>query len=62
MTDMQLQTVILKELRELRAALSIHATETARRLDNLESQMSTLVAPPVSRPVLVAPKRKSRPS
>jgi hypothetical protein len=61
MTDIQLQTVILQELRELRAALSVHATSTAQRFDKLESQMSTLI-PPVNRPVLVASKRKSRPS
>jgi len=56
-----IETVILEELRELRAALSAHATSTSQRFDKLESQMSALV-PAVSGPMLVASKRKSRPS
>jgi len=61
LTDIQLQTVILQELRELRAALATHATSTSQRFDKLEAQMSALV-PAVSGPMLVASKRKSRPS
>jgi hypothetical protein len=69
MTDQAMQQLILKELRELRSSFNSHAADTSQRLDNLESQMSTLVTPsPRSkpRPVLVtaiSPRvRRSRPS
>jgi len=63
MTDQAIQQQILKEVREMRASLSAHATDTAQRLTTLDTQMSTLVAPvpakPKPRPVLVkASKRR----
>jgi hypothetical protein len=51
MTDTEIQTTILRELRELRGSFEDFSTAFGRRLDSLESTLSSLVAPvPASRP------------
>jgi hypothetical protein len=61
MTDTEIQRTILKELRELRGSFETFAVDTGRRLDNLESQVSTLV-PTSPRPVLVKVSKRRQSS
>lgn len=43
MTDLQIQTLILGELRELRSSFNQHAKDTGERLATLESQNEAIL-------------------
>ena len=43
MTDLQIQQLILEEVREIRASLDDHRTESVQRLTALETQLSSIV-------------------
>jgi hypothetical protein len=59
MTDQEIQTTILRELRELRGSFEAYTANMEQRVSTLETHMERLVAP---RPVLVTSRRKGRQS